>query len=207
MPRIGAPSVAEHRMAQHRALVEETRSLMAETGELPSMGRISARVGLARSSVYQYFDSIDDLYLAVLNDVLPEWTASVHSRVAAARKPGERAWAYVEANVLMFAGPDHGLALALSKLTPFKGVVPAFREFHAQLQLPLQQALSELGEPEPGVMAGFIDELILHSTHHLGEPNVIAALSGHTHTLKRLHRLLAPYLQLNSYMPDIERHP
>lgn len=71
MPRIQAPTVAEHRAAQHRALVDAARQILAETGRPPTLARVAARAGLARPSLYQYFRSAEDLLNAVVEDVFP----------------------------------------------------------------------------------------------------------------------------------------
>ena len=53
MPRITAPTVAEHHAKQRRALLDAARDLLAETGAEPSMAAVARRAGLARSSIYQ----------------------------------------------------------------------------------------------------------------------------------------------------------
>ena len=47
MPRINAPTVADHRAQRIRAILDAARRLMEETGEPPSMGTIGSRAGLA----------------------------------------------------------------------------------------------------------------------------------------------------------------
>ncbi|MEK8226875.1 helix-turn-helix domain-containing protein [Oerskovia sp. M15] len=71
MPRISAPTVAEHRAAQMRVLLDAARSLLAETGRPPTFSALAERAGLARPSLYQYFRSADDLLLAMVEDVFP----------------------------------------------------------------------------------------------------------------------------------------
>ncbi|WP_406673984.1 helix-turn-helix domain-containing protein [Nonomuraea sp. N2-4H] len=71
MPRIQAPTVAEHRAAQRRALLDAAREILAETGRPPTLARVAERAGLARSSLYQYFRSSGDLLNAVVEDVFP----------------------------------------------------------------------------------------------------------------------------------------
>ena len=77
MPRISAPTVAEHRAAQQRALLDAARALLAETGRPPTFAALAERSGLARPSIYQYFRSADDLLRALVEDVFPRWAATV----------------------------------------------------------------------------------------------------------------------------------
>ncbi len=56
MPRISAPSIAEHVARQEAAIIEAAAQLFAEKGVAGTdMGDIAHAVGLARSSLYRYF--------------------------------------------------------------------------------------------------------------------------------------------------------
>ena len=47
MPRISAATVAEHRAAQQRALLNAAHELLQETSEAPTMADVAARAGLS----------------------------------------------------------------------------------------------------------------------------------------------------------------
>lgn len=197
MPRIDAPTVAEHRTRQRHALITAARALLAETGGLPSMHAVGRRAGLARSSVYEYFASSDDLMNAVIADVFPDWSQQVHERVAAAPTAGERVWAYIEANVDLFASSELAVAHALAKVVEPDVLRGPMKQFHSQLQIPLLEALAELGDPEPLAAAEMVDALIVHAwrpaEHTSGTP--AGGLDRDT-TLSVLRRMLAGYLRL-----------
>ncbi|MGZ4640365.1 MAG: TetR/AcrR family transcriptional regulator, partial [Actinomycetes bacterium] len=116
MPRIAAPTVAEHHANQRRAVLDAARDLLGETAQLPSMAAIGKRAGLARTSVYQYFGSAEELLAAVVADVFPDWAARVLDRVEAADSPAARVWAYVEANVDLVTSSEQPVARALTLL-------------------------------------------------------------------------------------------
>ena len=65
MPKISAPTVAEHRARQRAALLDAARVLLEEQG-YPALtfGALADRTGLARPTVYEYFGSKDDLMVA-----------------------------------------------------------------------------------------------------------------------------------------------
>lgn len=193
MPRIDAPTVAEHHARKRRALIDAARVLLAETGEAPSMTLVGQRAGLARSSVYQYFSSKEDLLQAVVADVFPDWAQQVQRRVDAASQPGERVWAYVEANVALFAGVEQAVALALARVVDPHVLRGPMQEFHAQLQVPLREALADLGEPAVGDMADTIDGLIMHSCRSAAD----VGDDQRDETLARLRRLIGSYLRLD----------
>ncbi len=195
MPRIQAPTVAEHHARMERALLDAARGLLAEAPEVPSMAAVGRRAGLARSSVYQYFGSAEELLAAVVADVFPEWGARVADRVAAAGSPAERVWAYVEANLAMFASSDQAVARALTRVVEPHVLAGPMKDFHARLQVPLREALAEFGEPEPQAMAEHIDSLIVQASRGI-DVAAPGAGAAQEHALARLRRLLAPYLAL-----------
>ena len=199
MPRIDAPTVAEHHARLRRALLDAARALLAETGEAPSMAAVGRRAGLARSSVYQYFGSPEELLNAVVSDVFPDWANQVKSRVDAAGSPGERVWAYVEANVLLFASSEQAVAQALARVVGPSVLQGPMREFHAQLQVPLRDALAELGEPEVASMADLVDAVIVHAAREAGRDLDICSGGevDRARTLALLRRLLGGYLDLD----------
>jgi AcrR family transcriptional regulator len=187
MPRIQAPTLAEHHAQQRRALLDAARGLLAETAQKPSMGAVGQRAGLARSSVYQYFASSDELLAALVAEVFPDWAHRVLAHVQTATTPGERVWAYVEANLDLFASSERAVAHALRRVVEPHVLQGPMQEFHRQLQVPLRQALLDFGEPEPEAMAQHIDSLIIQAA------NDVPAVA-----LARLRRLLGAYLHLDT---------
>ncbi|ROP41960.1 TetR/AcrR family transcriptional regulator [Saccharothrix texasensis] len=187
MPRIQAPTVAEHRARQRRAILDAARALLAETGAAPTLAAAGERVGLARSSVYQYFPSAEALLEAVAADVFPTWSARVLDHVASVTDPADRVWAYVEANVTLFSGPEQALAQALRTVMDPAVLHEHSAQLHARLQEPLIDSLSLLGEPETGRMAELINATVLRASQNI-EADGVAAVLG------LLDRLLRPYL-------------
>lgn len=196
MPRIQAPSVAEHHARQRRALLDAARTLLAETGRAPSMAAVGRRAGLARTSVYQYFPSAEQLLAAVVADVFPQWAGQVLARVAQAPTPATRVWAYVTAIVGLFTSPEQAVARTLARVVEPRILRGPMEAFHAQLRVPLRQALADLGEPEPEAMAQLIDSIIMEASSEGGAVDPTKAADVRNITLARLRRLLGPYLGL-----------
>ena len=62
MPRISAPSLAEHQERQRARVIEVALELLAESGvEALTPARVAERAGLSRSSLYQYVSSSAEL--------------------------------------------------------------------------------------------------------------------------------------------------
>ena len=160
MPRISAPTVAEHRAAQMRLLLEAARSLLAETGRPPTFAALAERTGLARPSVYQYFRSADDLLLAMVEDVFPRWSATVARAMDAAPDDRGRVVAYLRANLDLVAQGEHALATALASVGPPSAVMEGSRAMHDELVRPLGEALRALGTRDVARSAELVNAVV-----------------------------------------------
>ncbi len=194
MPRIQAPTVAEHRARQRRAILDAARAHLADEGHAPSLAQVGARAGLARSSVYDYFDSRDDLLAAVVADVFPDWAGKVIGSMEAAEAPGDQVWAYVEANMRLFAGSEQAVARALTSVVDPQLLAEPVSRFHRSLQEPLVAALQAHGEPQPQLVADIIGSMVVRASRDVADPGQGTAPSTLTAALDLLQRLLGPYL-------------
>jgi len=156
MPKIRATTVAEHRRTQKRALVEAARSLLQESGKRPTLAEVGAKAGLARSSVYQYFDTADDLLLAVVDAQLPVWNEAIRTAVDAESNPGHRVLAYAWANLRLAAQGEHEIAKHLGQIQTKEVAAQKVRAVHAALRQPLITALEKCGIEDVPVAAAVI---------------------------------------------------
>lgn len=168
MPRIQAPTVAEHRRQQEQAILAGAKAILAETGEAPTLAAVGKRVGLARSSVYQYYSSSEQLVGAVLADLLPSWDRFVRDRVGAQTEPGQQIWGYICANVELFVGSEQAVANALVRIVDPSVLQEPMQRFHRELQEPLVEALTAHGEERPLEVAQLIDSMIVQACRSLG---------------------------------------
>lgn len=161
MPRIDAPTVAEHRAARERALLDAARTLLtADPEHVPTLAEVGELAGLSRSSVYQYYASREDLLRAVVRDSFPRWQQRLDAGIGAADGPAERVLAFVRVNLELVADGEHALAHALSVAAPSEDLARESRAFHEQLVLPVLDALTELGAPDPATTAELITALV-----------------------------------------------
>ena len=73
MPRITEATVAAHRAAQLTRLIDAAYEIAAEEGaEAVTLASVATRAGLARSSLYGYFGSRDELIGRSLDMLVPE---------------------------------------------------------------------------------------------------------------------------------------
>lgn len=156
MPKISAATVAEHREVQTRALLDAARNIFAETGNRPTLADVAARAGLARSSVYQYFKSADDLLMAVVDDIFPRWQTLIEEEMSGAKTPGERIVTYVYANLKLVDNGEHAIATALHKAEPAHANSERAMRMHHLIGLPLLEALEDAGVENVEVSSSLI---------------------------------------------------
>ncbi|MCQ1947059.1 TetR/AcrR family transcriptional regulator [Arthrobacter sp. zg-Y1171] len=189
MPRITAPTVAEHRAAQQRALLDAARTLLARTGEAPSMAEVAALAGLARPSAYQYYKSRQDLLHALVLDVFPRWTRRVREAMDAEPDPADRILAYVLTNIALVAEGEHAVGNALAAVAPGEELNNQSAMMHRQLLTPLMDTLTLLGVPEPQVTAELINAIVHSSTRLLESGTARETVE------ERVRELLGPYVR------------
>lgn len=161
MPRIDAPTVAEHRAVRERSLLDAARALLTDRpDQVPTLAEVGERAGLSRSSVYQYFDSREDLLSAVVRDSFPRWQERLDAAIGAADGPRGRVLAFVRANLELVADGEHALARTLASVAPSEELARRSQTFHDRLLLPLRGALDELGVPDPETTTELLNALV-----------------------------------------------
>lgn len=177
MPKITAPTVAEHRVAQRRALIAAAETIIGELGVAAVNPRsVGERAGLARSSFYEYFPSKDDLLAALAVEAFDEWGAEVRAAVSAAAPGRARLHAYVEATMRMTGDGKHALATRMRRTELSPKSFEAIMAMHDSLAAPLRDVLDELGIPDAPAQAALVQGLVnagVQSIEH-GAPAEVA---------------------------------
>jgi len=161
VPKIAAPTVAEHRAAQLRALLDAARELIREDGSGLTLAAVAARAGLARSSVYQYFRSREELLDAVVADVVPRWWARITAAVATAASPEDAIVAYARENLLLVAEGEHAVVAALRAEAGREALAQQSAAMHATILVPLVEALEQLDVPDAARSAELVNAVVL----------------------------------------------
>lgn len=149
MPKIDAPTVAEHHARQRAAIVAVARTLLGRGG-VPAVtpGTVARETGLARTSVYQYFPSTDALVTAAIEDLFRDATDRIADTLGPDTDARSRIHAYITVALHAAAGdygPFHGIAAADLP----EGARRRLPELRAQISDPLTAAVAELGAPHP----------------------------------------------------------
>jgi len=160
MPRISAPTVAEHRIVQRAALLSAVKEILLSSGADAVTARSAAeRAGLARSSFYEYFPSRDEAIVAVAIEAFREWGAEIEQALQEV-EPAEKLGAYITTNLMMAADGKHRIASILQKIE----LTPERHEdiiaLHDTLVGPLIQIVRELDSSRPVIDISLVRGLL-----------------------------------------------
>lgn len=146
VPRIEAPTVAEHRDQRRAALLAAGHDLVLSGGpSAVTMTAVAARSGLSRPAVYEYFASTQDLLAAVLSERMQVWTTEVGEALAEEMSAEDKVRTYVRVSLELISDGSHGLLVLLSTESLPNDVRKALTDLHATLAAPLGTALHDLG--------------------------------------------------------------
>jgi AcrR family transcriptional regulator len=165
VPKIAAPTLAEHRQQRLDAILEAAREIVLDDGvDSLTFAGVAARAGLARNSLYEYFDTREALLLALLEAELPAWINAIEKSMAAARTPDGVVKAYITAQLAKVADGDHQWA-SLVRSVQFDGPGRArVAALHESLLEPLAAALKRLGQPRPHIAAALLHGIVTAGT-------------------------------------------
>ncbi|GAA2525520.1 TetR/AcrR family transcriptional regulator [Streptomyces koyangensis] len=190
MPKIEAGSVREHRAQRLAQLIDAAEAILSEGGvDALTAGAVAARAGIARNSIYRYFDSIDDLLELLVAREFPAWTAAVEEAVAAEDTPGEQVAAYVRANLEQAARGTHGWRASLSRGSLSPSARQRVRKLHTTLHEVLAASVDDLGHPQPELTVAVIQAVTDACVRRIDQGDDVQTVSAYATDAAR--RLLA----------------
>lgn len=152
MPRISAPTLAEHRHRQRAALLAAAMDLLVTQGvDAVTPAAVGAATGLARSSVYQYFSSGAGIIAAVVEDSFPAWNEQLREALAGLTDPLDVVDAYVRETLRQAAAGAHRPAAALRAAALPAECLSRIDELHREQVAPFLAALADLEVPDVAV--------------------------------------------------------
>lgn len=149
MPRISAPTLAEHRRRQREALLSAATDLLV-TGGVAAVtpATVGAAAGLARSSVYQYFSSGAGIIAAIIEDAFPRSNTLMRDALAGLTDPADIMNGYVRETLRQAADGAHLPAAALRAADLPPECLTRLEELHREQIAPFLTALRDLGVPD-----------------------------------------------------------
>jgi AcrR family transcriptional regulator len=157
VPKISAPTVAEHHAHRRAALINAAIEILVEHGVAGvTPATVGARAGLARSSVYQYFPSTAALLATIVEEAFPRANSVIQAALDTAGTPRERVDAYIRQTLVLASEGVHRPAAALLAADLPAECRARLAELHAQQAAPLFDALSRLGLRDPSMTARLV---------------------------------------------------
>jgi AcrR family transcriptional regulator len=168
MPRIEAPTLAEHRDRRRASLLAAGRELaLSQGGRAVTMSAVAASAGLSRTAVYEYFPSTDALLASLVVAEMGRWTDDITTALAAAPTPEEKVRTYVRASLAYVAEGHHRLAAAILEVPMPPECLEALGHLRDELAAPLAAALDDLGVPDAPRAAAHVHGVVEASTRRI----------------------------------------
>ena len=168
MPRISAPTVAEHRERQRAALIDAARQQLLDGGVAAvTPTAVGKRAGLARSSVYEYFASAPELLAELAVGALHDWSTELDAALAHSGTGLERLENYIAITIRMVADGKHALAGALAGAPLPLEKRAELARLHAGLLRPVRQAVDELGLSDPDLRVELVQGVVDAATRRV----------------------------------------
>jgi AcrR family transcriptional regulator len=161
MPRIAAPTVAEHRARQREALVSAARELLIDGGYAAlSFSALAARTGLARPTIYSYFRSKEDLVVRLCEAEFPAVAAETTRAVERAATPRDQVAAFVRAQLRVAQQRRYRIAHALANAPLSDDARRRIMSLHRELMPSAVPLFTAAGHPQPLLAAALLQGLI-----------------------------------------------
>lgn len=149
MPRISAATVVEHRRQVNEKLMDAASRLLTKQAvsdiEAPlKVGEIAKEAGIARSSFYRYYNTVDDLVAALILRDFPDWKAAVSTSVNQAQDPISAVRAFVRSNISLASDTKHAWRAAVFSYHFHQDAQREIGAIHAELHDILVVAITNL---------------------------------------------------------------
>lgn len=183
MPKVQAPTVAEHRRRMLSEVFRAFEERICELGyDAVTLAEIAKAVGIARTAMYNYFPDKQALLLAYTAHEMDEFFSSLRLELSRVDDPLEKLDVYVRAQVAYFSShhlpPGPALRSVLS--------AAAYREMHVYAAL-LEETLTAI-----------LDEAV-------GEGLVPGDIAADADTIRLLQATLAASSATDGTADDLER--
>ena len=160
MPKIQAPTLIAHRELRRQQLMSAAMELaMNEGAAAITVAAVAAKAGLARSSVYEYFESSADLVADLVIEELDYYTDRLAASIKDATDPFDQIELWIAEGLRYVADGRHMLVKSLNTIQ-----TPAYRKDeialgHRKLMAPLRKALEATGVKNPMSAAAFLQSV------------------------------------------------
>jgi AcrR family transcriptional regulator len=157
VPKIQAPTLIAHRELRRQQLMSAAIELAMHEGPAAiTVAAVAAKAGLARSSVYEYFESSADLVADLVIEELDYYTKRLALAIKDISDPFDQIVEWIAEGLRYVADGRHMLVKSLNTIS-----TPDYRKEeislgHRKLIAPLRKALTESGIKDQQSAAAFL---------------------------------------------------
>lgn len=184
MPKIQADTVAEHRAAKEREILDTATRLLVE-GEEVTFPEIAEAVGLGRTALYKYFGSVDDIRWRIVEDSFASWKAAVAEKMVQSDSPLKTIDSYVLATLSLAELGAHKIAQQVGRIRPSTERDQRLATLHTELRAPLVEALTEIGVSNEVLVATLIDGMLGRAIEEIDAGGDVSAITRTSRQLVR----------------------
>lgn len=160
MPKIQAPTVAQHRELRRQQLMAAAMELALSNGaEAISVAAVANKAGLARSSIYEYFASSADLVADLVLEELDYYTRRLAEAVADETDAFTRIELWVAESLRYVADGRHMLVKSLNTINTPLDRKDEILMGHRRMMAPIQEALKDAGISDIRIAAALLSSI------------------------------------------------
>lgn len=161
VPKIIAPTVAEHRALRRDRLLAAARELLIEEGYAAlSFSTLAARTGLARPTIYAYFGSKEDLVVALCEAEFPLVAAEIERAVGQGASLRDQVGAFVRAQLRVAQQRRYRIVHALANAPLSDDARRRIMALHRQMLPSAVPLFARAGHPQPALAAALLQGLV-----------------------------------------------
>ena len=160
MPKISASSVVEHRELRRQQLMEAAITLAIQGGaHTIRVSAVAAKAGLARSSVYEYFNSSADLIAELIIQELDYYSERLAKAISEVSDPFEKIEKWIAEGLRYVADGRHMLVKSLNTIDTPDNRKEEISVGHRRLMAPLRSAIVETKVKDPKMAGVFLQSI------------------------------------------------
>jgi len=160
MPKIQAPTVAQHRELRRQQLMDAAMELALSSGaDSISVASVAAKAGLARSSIYEYFASSADLVADLVIEELDYFTHRLADAIGDQTDPILRIELWMTESLHYVADGRHMLIKSLNTISTPLDRREEIALGHRRMMAPLLDALNKVGVSNVQIAASLLSSI------------------------------------------------
>lgn len=166
MPKIKAQSVELHRQNQLQVLVDSSIALIIKNGfHSLKFEDVAKKSKISRTTVYEYFNSKEDIAIAIAKLEIPKWKEKICSEIKSEKSPSLQLKKFISTQLQMIESGQHQAPFILMKSELSPKTMQHIGHLHEELALVLKPIIEAIGGDKKSKDLPFIWGAIASAGH------------------------------------------